>query len=157
MKKISFIFKNFLVFLFIFFLSLSIYSTKWALNTFNIKGFDEIMFQLTTPIQSASSDILDSFIKDSLLPSLSVSAVIFVFMFLLLHYLTCKSLEFNMQIFKKKISFCLKGITLKRILAFICFIITIVVVYLCLKKIMFIRYVYDQTHPSTFIEDKYFK
>ncbi len=149
------IIKNIFLYIFVFLLCLALFSTYWALKTFNIMNFDEVIFQLTTPIKSASSSILNSFITDSLFRSILLSIPIFIVLALLFHYLTCKSIEFDIKIWKKNINFSIKGIVLKRIIKVLIFIITILIVYHCLDKILFINYVKAQMNPSTFIEENY--
>ena len=47
-----------LLYVLVFFLTLSVFSTNWAINKFAFLSFDETMFQLTSPIKSAESSIL---------------------------------------------------------------------------------------------------
>ena len=54
--------KSILLFILVFLLCLALFSTYWALDTFNFYSFDEVLFQLTTPIKSASSSILESYL-----------------------------------------------------------------------------------------------
>lgn len=148
MKKIL---HNFLIFILIFLLSLALYSTHWALDTFSFYNFDEVLFQLTTPIKSASSSILNSYICNSLLRALLLSVFLFVCVFFLLRYLSCDS--FDIEIHKKH--FKIAGKSIRKGLSVFTVFLTIFVIYYCLDKIHFISYLKTQLDGSSFIEEHY--
>lgn len=155
MKKAFHYIGSILLFLLIFILSLGVYSTKWALNTFAFLNFDEIIFQLTSPIEGTSKEILSSFVSDSLLISIICSIVLFIIVRLLLKYFTCNKFNIEFDFFKKKSSFEIKGKSLKILLGIFIFIVSIIIPYICLDKITFIDYVKSQFNDSSFIEDNY--
>ena len=85
MKRIVLqIIKNALLVILILVLCLSLYSTNWAISTFNFMNFDEVLFQLTTPIASTSASILNSFLSNSLLLSIISTVLIFTVVFIIL-------------------------------------------------------------------------
>ena len=151
MKKI----KNILLFICSILICLLSFSTHWALKTFNIANFDEIIFQLTTPIKSASSSILNSFITDCFIPSLLLGIIVYIVLILVFKYLSCKSLNFNIQLFKKEFNFNIKTIIIKLIIVIILGVLSIVIIYRSLNRVLFLDYIDAQLHPSTFIEDHY--
>ena len=155
MKKTFSTIKAILLFLLIFVLSLSAYSTKWALNTFAFLNFDEIIFQLTSPIEGTSKEILLSFMSNSLLLSIICSIVLFFIVHLLLRYFSCDRFNIDVEIFKKKYDFSIRGKSLKIIFGIFIFIISIIIPFICLDKIKFIDYVISQFNDSSFIEDNY--
>ena len=156
MKRIVLqIIKNALLVILILVLCLSLYSTNWAISTFNFMNFDEVLFQLTTPIASTSASILNSFLSNSLLLSIISTVLIFTVVFIILHYLSCKSFDIELTVKKKKYNFSVRGKTIKRCLGVFTFIITIGVLYYCLDKMLFIDFVKAQADDSMFIEEHY--
>ena len=77
MKK-SGIIKYILLYIFVFLLSLSVTSTSWAINKFAFLSFDETLFQLTTPIKSAESSIITTYLTDSFCIALLDSIIIYI-------------------------------------------------------------------------------
>ena len=57
------IFKNIMLYILVFFLSLFCNLTRWGLAQFGNVNFDEILFQLRTPILSTEENILKVFNK----------------------------------------------------------------------------------------------
>ena len=144
-----------LLYVLVFFLTLSVFSTNWAVNKFAFLSFDETMFQLTSPIKSAESSILTSFLTDSFLFAVICSIIVFFVLCLIINYLSCKKLDFEIKLWRKNLKFSIKTSILKVLLGLIIFLSTIGIVYSCLDRIGFISYIYDQTHESLFIEKNY--
>ena len=57
-------------------------TVSWALSMFNFLNFDEIIFQLTTPIESTEESILNSFLNNAFKPS-AISAILITFLLFL--------------------------------------------------------------------------
>ena len=150
-KKKRYIFLYVLVFL----LTLSVTSTNWAINKFAFLSFDEAIFQLTSPIKSAEKSILTSFITDSLFIAILCSIIIFVILFLVLDYLSCEKIGFEMRIYKRKLKFEIKSLFFRILLGLAILGGTIGIIYSCLNKIGFIKYLDNQIHDSLFIEEHY--
>mgnify|MGYP000895448532 CR=1 FL=1 len=53
------------------------FSANWAINVFGNIDMKSIIFTLSTPIESTSSEILNSFLLKSLLPSVLISIIVF--------------------------------------------------------------------------------
>ena len=149
------IIKNILLFLLVLFLCLALFSTNWALESFHFLHFDEVLFQLTTPIKSTSTSVLSSFFKDSFLISILAGGIAFSFLYILFHYLTCNYLEVDIQLFKKKFHFKWKSKTAKRVARFFVFLFSVGLVYYCLDKMLIIDFVKAQMDDSPFIEEHY--
>lgn len=149
------ILKNLLLIVIILLLSLSIFSTNWAVSTFNFLNFDEVLFQLTTPIKSASSTILSSFIWESLIRALLATGVIFIVLFFIFHYFSGHRFDFTIQFKKKKFQFSINGSTFKRMIRIACFVMALGIFYYCLDKMLILDYVKAQSEESSFIEDNY--
>ena len=141
MKKSKLV-HSILLYILVLFLTLAIFSTKWALKTFAFLSFDETLFQLTSPIKSAETSILTSYLTDSLLVSIPISIIIFFMLYKLFNYLN-----------KDKPTTKIK--TIKLIMTIIITISSIGIVYTCLDKIGFITFLYNQTHRSSYIEENY--
>lgn len=155
MKKIFKIVKYLLLLILIFILTLGCFSTKWALDTFAFLNFDEIIFQLSSPIESASSTILDSFINDSLICSIAWTIIIYVVLVIFFKYISCKSFDININFFKKNINFIIKGVFIRAFVAIFSIVVSIGIIYTCLDKVTFIDYIKSQINDSSLIEDNY--
>ena len=138
MNRIKLI-KYILVYIFVFLLCLAVTSTSWAVNKFAFISFDETLFQLTTPIKSAESSIITTYLTDSFCIALLVSIIIFN----VLLYVT--------KILKKKHS----SKKINTIAMTILSIIAVIIIYCCLDKIGFVKYARDQLRESSFIKDNY--
>ena len=66
------------LYLLVFFLSLAITSTRWAVNKFAFLSFDETMFQLTSPIKSAETSIITSYLTKGLLLGFIISIIVYI-------------------------------------------------------------------------------
>ncbi len=130
--------KSILLFILVFLLCLALFSTYWALDTFNFYSFDEVLFQLTTPIKSASSSILESYLINSLTRSIILSILFFILLQGLYNYLNNNNKN-----------------SIKRIVSIIILLLTIFIFYHCLDKVKFTDFVKNETKSSTFIEDHY--
>ena len=156
MKKIIIqIIRNGFLILLILFLSLSLYSTNWATDTFKFLSFDEVLFQITTPIKGTASSILSSYLFDSLFLAIILTAFLFVVIYIILHFIDCYFFDFEIQIKKKIIHFKIKGFVFKICFAVCTIILTVGIVYYCLDKMLFIDYVKAQVDDSPFIEEHY--
>ncbi|MBQ6497224.1 MAG: LTA synthase family protein [Bacilli bacterium] len=131
--------KYILTYIFVFLLSLAVTSTSWAINKFAFITFDETLFQLTTPIKSAESSIITTYLTDSFLVALLVSIVIFV----IIVFITKK--------LKKKHS----SKKINTITVTILVIIATIIIYVCLDKIGFVKYTKNQFRESNFIKENY--
>ena len=124
--------KYILLYLWIFIVLLSFFSCIWALNTFANLTFDETIFQLTTPIKSAESSILNGFIIKGLIPSLIIGLI------LMLVFL---------KINRRK--------NIGRIFLIVGIVLSFLIIFGCLYKIGFVTYIKDNNTESSFIEDNY--
>ena len=115
MKKTKII-KHILLFIILFIIILLFFSTFWATNTFAFINFDEILFQLTSPIKSTESSILIGFLLNSLLITIIVTIIVYLLLKELYQLLSYNKYEIQIKIFSKKIKFYIKSIILKTIL-----------------------------------------
>lgn len=123
------------LYLLVFFLSLAITSTRWAVNKFAFLSFDETLFQLTSPIKSAETSIITSYLTKGLLLGFIASIIVYIIIIFSYKYLLNKIKPKYLKIFL--------------------FVISIVIVYTCLYKIDFVNYVKNYLKESTFIKDNY--
>ena len=128
--------KNILKYIFgylgILIVTLGCTSTIWAFTSFAFVSIDETIFQMTTPIGNASTNILDSLIYHNFLIAFIVSIIIFILLVIL---------------FKK--------VKHKKRLLISLIIISILLILFCLYKIGFISHVYNTYTYNNFIEDNY--
>ena len=132
MKIVKYIF----LYMWILFITLACFSTRWALLTFANLSFDEVIFQLTTPVGSAGSTVLLSFVFNSLFWAILISFII-----LLGVIVVNKKLEI-----KRKYNL---------IILIIMFVVSILILFFCLYKIGFVDYFKNINSESSFIEDNY--
>ncbi|MBR2679045.1 MAG: LTA synthase family protein [Bacilli bacterium] len=138
MKK-SGIIKYILLYIFVFLLSLSVTSTSWAINKFAFLSFDETLFQLTTPIKSAESSIITTYLTDSFCIALLASIIIYI----MIIFIT------------KKVKNKHNSKKINTITVTILLIIATIIIYVCLDKIGFIKYTKNQFRESNFIKENY--
>lgn len=155
MKRFLEALKYILTFIIIFIICLSAYSTNWAINNFSFGSFDEILFQLTSPLIGTSHELISSFLNNSLLVSLYLTIFIFLIYILGFKYLSCRSLEFNIKWFKRKYDIVVNTKVLKTIIVCLSIFIYSLIIYNCLDKIHFISYIKNINNASSFIEDNY--
>ena len=124
--------KKFLMYLYVFFITLAVFSANWAINGFAFLNFDETLFQLTTPVGSAESSILISYLTKSLLVSIFISVLLF--------YILIKVYKY---------------ITHKRIFTISLIILSILIIIICLDKVTFFEYIHNLNTESKFIENNY--
>ena len=134
MKYFKIIMSYILVLFVVFFANI----TRWGLSQFGNINFDEILFQLRTPILSTEKNILLQFCYNALLPALILSIIIFPIIYFIYKYLSDK----------KKYKFR------KGYLIFLVILGLFIPVY-CLNKFEFFQYVEVQLTNSTFIEKNY--
>ena len=131
--------KDIFLYIVIFLLSLAAFTTRWAVHKFAFLSFDETLFQLTTPIKSAESSILTDFLVKSFCVSLVFSIIIFIILIVVARKLKEKH---NSQ-------------KIDLLVVILIFVSSIIIIYLCLVKIGFVKYVEDQLSESKFIEENY--
>ncbi len=137
MKKVAY----FLLFLFLFICILGYASMNWAIKTFAFLNFDEIIFQLTTPLQATESSIIKSYVAGSIFPSVIIALFVIPIVLIIYHYLNTSSIQFNLRLWKTKKSFNIKSIYLKILFTLLLIIIPITIVFSGLQKINLISYV----------------
>lgn len=147
--------KHILLFILLFITIFLLFSTRWALNTFAFINFNEVIFQLTSPIKSTESSILVSFFSSSLVPTIIVCLIVYVLLKELFELLKNKYLEFNLKLFGKKIIFNIKTNIIKILLTILLIITPLLIIYYCLNKITLIDYIKIQSQESKFIENNY--
>ena len=137
MKKIRFI----LLIIFLFLCTLSYTSISWALKTFAFLNFDEIIFQLTTPLQATESSILKSYAAGGLFPALILIFFISIIVLTIYHYLKPKTLKLELKLWKKKKTFNIKTNYIKVIYTLILIIVPIIIVISGLQKVDLFTYI----------------
>ena len=147
--------KHILLFILLFITIFLFFSTRWALNTFAFINFNEVIFQLTSPIKSTESSILVSFFSSSLVPTIIVCLITYLLLKELFKLLKNKYLEFNLKLFGKKIIFNIKTNIIKILLTILLIITPLLIIYYCLNKITLIDYIKVQSQESKFIENNY--
>ena len=126
------IFKYIFGYLGVLLVTLSCVSTIWAFNTFAFVSIDETIFQITTPIGNASSNIKNSLLFNNFFVAFIISIIIFIILVIIYRHI----------IYKK--GFFISLITL-----------SIILLLFCLYKIGFFSYLYNTYNYSSFIEDNY--
>ena len=126
------IFKYIFGYIGILFVTLGCTSTYWAFSSFAFVSIDETLFQLTTPIGNASTNILDSLVYHNFLIAFIISIIIYVFLL-----------------------FVFKKVKHKNRLLISLIIISICLITFCLYKIGFLNHVYNTFTYSNFIDKNY--
>ncbi len=135
------IIKNILIILFLFICILIATSVHWALQNFDFLNFDEILFQLSTPLQSTESSILESYAYGGLMTGIIFTLLAFFFLKLAYNYLSAHSTEIDIKLWKKEIRFTIKNNILRILLTILAVIVPIILVIYSLNRIEITDYI----------------
>ena len=130
--------KYLLVYILVLLLSFCISLTRWGLAQFGNVNFDEILFQLRTPILSTEENIIKVFVYNAIVPAIIISIIVFIVVIFIYKYLTKKNKN-----------------TLRKIFVTILIILSICIPIVCLDKFDFFQYLEVQMTNSKFIENNY--
>lgn len=155
MKNKLKILRNIINYLLFFIVVLIIFSTVWALRSYDNIQPEEILFYLTVPIDSTESGIINDYLLTSLLPAVVLSIIPLYFLRELFEKLKNHKITTNLTIFKKNFEFKIKGKIISNIINLILFITTIIVIYNCADKLNLNNYISSQMVESSFIEENY--
>lgn len=154
-KIIKTITKYILLLVLIVFLCVAFFSTNWALDRFKFVDFESVLFTLSAPLGSASTEILNSYLKDCLIKALILSVFIFIAVALLINYLSGKRYDVYLKIWKKEFKHSFDGKKIRLVFKIMCFLLCIGVLGYCLVKMYIYEYFLDLFNPSPLIEDYY--
>ncbi len=123
--------KNFLVTVIMALMSLLGFSILWCLRTFGRLGMEELVYELSAPLEGTGSDMISRYVVGALVPAIVLVAVILFF-----------------GIFRKKNLVIIYGL-----IASIIFAVTSSAVFF--KRLNVLEYLANAGDESTFIEDNY--
>ena len=123
--------KNFLVTVIMALMSLLGFSILWCLRTFGRLSMEELVYELSAPLEGTGSDMISRYVVGALVPAIVVVAVILFF-----------------GIFRKKNLVIIYGL-----IASIIFAVTSSAVFF--KRLNVLEYLANAGDESTFIEDNY--
>ena len=131
------IFEYTILWLVIFLAFLLHFVCKWGLETFEFLNFDEIIFQLTSPLTGAEANVMNGFYFSSLIPSIVLSLLVLLVIYLLVN---------NIFDHNKYLKICIVSVT----------IISFGIVFWNASNSMGLtEYVEDSLIESKFIENNY--
>ena len=132
------ILKNILLCLISIILMFIICVSRWAFVHFGSVNFDEIIFQLRTPVLSTEKNIMNAFYFNALIPGIIIGIILFILIKILYKYLTINY-----------------KLVIRKFLTIIIVIIGILIPVLCLNRFDFYDYLKVQVTNSKFIEKNY--
>ena len=154
-KKIIIAIKYILLLLLIVFLCVAVFSTNWAIDTFRFTSFEAVLFTLSAPFGSTSSELISSYINNCLIKALVISAIVFVIVLLLDNYFSGKRYDIYLKIKNKEFKHSIDGKKVRLGFKIICFLACLVVLGYCIVKMYIYEYFVDMFHPSPLVEDYY--
>lgn len=136
----------------LFFAILLFLSSKWVIMTFGLITPDELIFHLKVPLQGTSSEMINSFIKESLVPA----ACITLFLVILFRWKSKTEAELQLKIFRvnKRVIFSPQFFIKRHSLFFSVCILFFCVGYGCIT-LNIQRFVLMQFSDSSFINDHF--
>ncbi len=138
MKKII---KNIIIIIFLFLCTLIFTSVNWALQNFEFLNFDEILFQISTPLQSTETSILKSYAMGGLMTGIILTLLEFGILKLIYHFFSAQSTEISIKLWEKSFRFKIKNSILKTITTILVIILPILLVLYSLTKISIVDYI----------------
>ncbi len=142
---------------FLFFLSFAlISSTNWTLDNYGFDSFNQILYTITSPVTSASSDLIWDFILENIFIPLGI-VLCFVIAILIIRYLfRHSSIYFNMKLGKKDVLILLRNNWFfKTIYVLIPILLLGYSIYYSMDKLYIFDYIKSSSETSDFIELEY--
>lgn len=140
-----------LAFILIFLALIIIFSTNWSLINFQFNNFDQILFTLTSSVSTASSDLIEEFIKENVLIPFIITTAIIIIIIIFKHIF--KHLEAHIIIKIRNKSFKLNFYTIiKYILLFSLIGYSI---YYAMSNLYIVNYIKYSYIESNFLEVNY--
>lgn len=155
MKKRLTNFRNIINYLLFFLVILIIFSTMWALRSYDNIQPEEILFYLTVPIDSTESGIINDYLLTSLAPAILLSSISVYFISEFFKKIKNHNIVTYINIFNKNIKFKIKGKIINLTTNIILLILAIVAIYYCADQLNLNNYISSQLVESTFIEENY--
>lgn len=155
MKNKLKIFRNIINYLLFFIVILIIFSTLWALRSYDNIQPEEILFYLSVPIDSTESGIIKDYLLTALLPAFLLSVIALYFIRELLKKLKKHIIIIYLTIFKKDFKIKVKGKVISIIINILLALTACLACYYCAKHLNLTNYISSQMVESTFIEDNY--
>lgn len=121
-KRTKIILKYLLIFILILLCILLYFSTSWGLKAFNFLDFDEILFQLTAPLEGTEQSIIDGFKNESLFPAIHYSFIILIILILFNIIFNVSEINIDIQLWNIKIKYDLKAKYIK----LVCYVLLII-------------------------------
>lgn len=142
--------KRIIRFLYLFILCACVLGSIWVRKYFGDVTFDEVLFQITSPIEGTNMGVIYNCIFNLIIPVFLVSLILYIIIF----YNSNNYINLEVGFKKKMININLYPFTKKdRIIIFI--ILSIICIGFGLTKLDIIGYIKDSIKTSTFIEEHY--
>ena len=153
MKKII---KNIILSLLVFFVVFIHFLVKWAIDSFNFLNFDEILFQLTSPLNGTEASILESFFEKTVIRSILLTSVILVMIAIIIKFFQAKTTNINMKVFKKKIQYSISGKKISLIAKALIVVLLVLSLIKSANDIGLVKYIkYNYLSNSDFFKKNY--
>ena len=152
-EKIIKVIKWILAFIFIFLAFIIIFSTNWTLTNCQFDNFDQILFTLTSSVSSASTNIIEEFIKENVLIPLFITIIIIIIIVITKYLFRNLEAYINIKIRNKQIKLNFYSIT-KYIL-----ILSLIgySIYYAMSNLYIFNYIKYSYIESNFLEVTYVK
>ena len=130
-------------------------TVSWALGMFNFLNFDEIIFQLSTPIESTEKSILYSFLYKAFKPSILIALIITFVLFLYFDYIKADRIKINIKLWNETSKSDISGKGLKISSIILILVISLFTVFNSLNKVKLFDYIEKSMTHSDFIGNNY--
>ena len=143
-------------FLCLFAVVLIFLSSNWLLTNYGNIKVDELLFYIFVPIKTAERGLINSFITNSLIPSLMISSILFIILYCLVKEINKHNFfEICIRIRSKILSFNMKKVTVLFLFRLVEVAIALSVIYISMNKLHVFEYIKEQMMSSPFIKDNY--
>ena len=139
-----------------FIVFLIILSSNWLLTNYGNIKMDELLFYIFVPIKTAERGLINSFIINSLIPSILIAFIIFIISCFIIKIINKYSFfELNIEISKKVFSLNIKKKLLLLLFMLVETSIAIFAICVSVSKLNFFEYIKQQRMNSPFIKENY--
>ena len=133
--------KTIILILYLFINILLCTSINWATKVFAFLNFEEIIFQITTPLRNTESSIMKSYFGGGLFNGVLITLITSIIVIVIYHFLSVHSTEIDIKLWKKKIAISINNKILRVLFTILIIIIPLLLSYYSLNTVGFTTYI----------------
>ena len=149
------IIKNIFLFLGLFLIFFIISASKWAVRYYGEISFEEIIFQLFSPIVTTAGEAVDRFIYQVLIPALSYGVIFFIITKVFFKVIRDRDLIFGFTLRERNIRLRIPYLVINYSMKILIIGVLFFNIYYSVNRFGVFDYIKEQIFVSTFIEENY--